>query len=174
MNAVLGIATLLAVLALPAQADWRAALDGGKPVGQATLRWFGLRIYDAKLWSATGRYDPDAPFALEITYRKSIRAEQLVNTSLEEFRRIGAPAAQFERWRGYMLRAFPDVTDGDRLIGLFVPGVGARFYAALAGQPERLQARIDDPDFARWFFGIWLHPATREPALRQHLIGQTR
>ncbi len=31
---------------------------------------------------------------------------------------------------------------------------------------------INEPDFARRFFGIWLSPATSAPTLRAQLLGQ--
>ena len=65
-----------------------------------------------------------------------------------------------------MAELFPDVGDGDTLVGLHLPGVGARFV--LNGQ---VRGQVDDPLFARLFFGIWLSPQTSEPALRQALLG---
>ena len=65
-----------------------------------------------------------------------------------------------------MEAAFPDVKDGDRLTGRYEPGSGAQFF--FNGQPRQ---RIDDAQFARLFFGIWLSPQTSEPALREQLLG---
>ena len=53
---------------------------------------------------------------------------------------------------------------GDRITGLHLPGTGARFL--LNGRPRR-SAR---PRVCPLFFGIWLSPATSEPALRQSLL----
>jgi hypothetical protein len=65
-----------------------------------------------------------------------------------------------------MEQIFPDVRAGDTLIGVYRPGAGAQFY-----HQERLVGQIDDPEFARAFFSIWLDPRTREPRLRERLIG---
>ena len=65
-----------------------------------------------------------------------------------------------------MLRVFPDVRKGDRLLGLQRPGEAAVFW--LNG---RLRGEIRDAEFARRFFGIWLSPQTSEPALRRALLG---
>jgi hypothetical protein len=35
-----------------------------------------------------------------------------------------------------------------------------------------LLGTIDDPVFARAFFAIWLDPRTREPQLRNRLLGK--
>ncbi len=57
-----------------------------------------------------------------------------------------------------MSQAFVDVKDGTRITGVFLPEQGCRFY--VDGQ---LQHVIDDPEFARAFFSIWLDPQTAAP-----------
>jgi len=44
--------------------------------------------------------------------------------------------------------------------------VGCRFYVG-----DQLQHEIRDPEFAEAFFAIWLDPRTRDPELRQQLLG---
>jgi len=41
----------------------------------------------------------------------------------------------------------------------------------LNGKPY---GEVRDPEFAPLFFGIWLSPATSEPALRQSLLAQVQ
>jgi len=145
-------------------------LPGARPLGSATLRFFGLRVYDARLW--VGGQPPGAdwvasPFALELQYARSLKGEQIAERSLAEMRRqgeIGEPVA--ERWLGNMKQLFPDVNAGDRITGLNLPGTGARFFVngRLRGEPR-------EADFARMFFGIWLSPRTSEPAMREQLLG---
>ena len=60
----------------------------------------------------------------------------------------------------------PDVRSGDRLVGVYLPGQGAVFRSG-----GRVLGRVDDAEFARLFFGIWLSPQTSEPGLRQALVG---
>ena len=145
-------------------------LPGARPLGSATLRFFGLRVYDARLWVAGPVPGADwaaAPFALELLYARSLKGEQIAERSLVEMRRqgdIAEPVA--ERWLGNMKQLFPDVNAGDRITGLNLPGTGARFYVngRLRGEPR-------EADFARMFFGIWLSPRTSEPAMREQLLG---
>jgi hypothetical protein len=61
---------------------------------------------------------------------------------------------------------FPDVQSGDRITGLYLPGQGARFYFG-----ERLLGEVNDAEFARAFFAIWLDPRTRAPALLESMRG---
>jgi hypothetical protein len=50
-------------------------------------------------------------------------------------------------------------------MGFYKPNEGAEFWF----QQKRLGA-ITDPQFAKLFFGIWLHEATSAPAIRQAWI----
>jgi hypothetical protein len=74
---------------------------------------------------------------------------------------------QADGWRKAMSELFPDVKRGDRITGVHVPGVGARFYFN-----DRLLGDVADETFSRTFFGIWLSPKTSQPRMRETLIGQ--
>ena len=151
---------------------WRDALPHSPPsrmIGEGEYRWFGLRIYTAQLWAAQTPVTLDAPLALRLTYARDISGQRLVDTSLDEVRRIDgrtASDATLERWRAALLQVLPDVRTGDHLTGVYLPARGARFYAN-----DLFTGQIDDPALARAFFAIWLDPATRAPALRQRLLG---
>jgi len=152
-----------------AQAGWRDELPQARAVGAGELRWFGLRIYHAALWSERQPFDPDARFALQLTYYRSISRERLVQASMDEMRRLGnAPreAATQERWAAQLRQAFTDVEGGDQLIGVYLPGHGMRMY-----DRNKLLADMPDPQLAQAFFAIWLHPASRDQDLRRKLLG---
>ena len=53
------------------------------------------------------------------------------------------------------------------IIGLLLPGQGARFFFN-----GRASGELAEAEFARLFFGIWLSPRTSEPALREQLLGR--
>lgn len=147
-----------------------AALEGPRLVGQGLLRWFGLRVYDATLWSAGRRFDPARPlefaFALELRYLRALEGSAIAQASVREMARMGlGSAAQHETWLQQMRTLFPNVGDGDRLAGIHRPGKGAEFL----GNDAPI-GRIDDPEFARAFFSIWLDPRTSAPELRRALI----
>lgn len=138
--------------------------------GEARLRFLGLPVYDIRLWAAPP-FRPErwaeTPLALEIRYARRLDGRAIAERSLAEMTRQGElPAESAERWLGEMTRLFPDVQEGDRILGLKQPGVGATFY--LNG---RLRGEVRDAQFARRFFGIWLAPQTSEPGLRQRLLG---
>ncbi len=174
-RALLLLPLLLAAPGLRAQAaapaELAADLPGAKLQGSGLLRFIGLKIYDARLWLGSQALGADwstTPLALELQYARSLHGAQIAERSLKEMRRQGEIApADAERWLGAMKQVFPDVKENDRITGLNLPGVGARFFVNGA-----LKGDIRDPQFARLFFGIWLSEKTSEPALRNALLGR--
>lgn len=137
--------------------------------GQGKLTWFGFHVYDAALY-APARFDTANAsahaFVLELTYARKLDGKSIAEASRDEIERMGfGTAAQRARWLDRMQRLFPDVTKGQRLAGVNVPGSGARFYF-----DGRFIGSIDDPEFARAFFAIWLDERTRAPQLREGLL----
>ena len=157
---------------------WIAQAEPGRdatarlvPRGEGALRWMGLLVYRARLWAPPAGWRSDAEYALEIRYARALRGAQLAERSIVEMQQhtgAGTPA-QHAHWREAMQRLFPDVNEGDCLVGHARPGGPADFY--LNG---RLLGTIDDPAFAPAFFGIWLSESTSQPALRRALLGAAR
>ena len=158
-----------AVSALPA--ELLSALPGAQALGSARLRFLGLEIYEATLWSVSGFQSAayaQSPLALELRYARSLSGRLIAERSLQEMQRQGSLGAEREqRWLAAMVQAFPDVAAGDRITGLHTPGVGARFW--FNGQSR---TSVADAAFSRVFFGIWLSEATSEPQMRSQLLGQ--
>jgi hypothetical protein len=147
------------------------AAELGQPhaAGTTRLKFLGLSIYDARLWVTPGfqalRFAQHS-LALELTYLRSLKGNLIAERSIQEMRRAGNGSAASEpRWLAAMQEAFPDVKEGDRITGIHLPTVGARFY--FNGQ---LRATIQDLEFSQQFFGIWLAPSTSEPRLRTELL----
>lgn len=144
-----------------------SVLETCRMVGKGRLRWWGFHVYDAALWSRDGRWQADAPYVLDIVYARRISGAQLAATSIDEMRRMGfSDEARLARWDAAMRGLFPDVQPGSRLIGVYLPRRGVRFHSATG-----LLGSIEDPEFARRFFEIWLDPRTQTPDLRAALLG---
>lgn len=146
-------------------------LMGARLAGTARLRFFGLHIYDARLWVGARALGTDwaaSPFALELQYARGLKGEQIAERSLTEMRRQGEiDDVTAERWLGNMKQIFPDVQAGDRITGLNLPGMGVRFFVN-----GTMRSEVREAEFARTFFGIWLSPRTSEPAMREQLLGR--
>lgn len=158
----------LSAPALPS--ELHAVLPQAQRIGCAVLRFFGLRVYEACLW-ASADFRPERyaqqPIALELRYERKLDGTAIAERSIAEMRRIGAFSEEKARqWLELMTRAFPDVVAQDRLLG-WSDGQGeVQFF-----HNTRLTASIQDPEFARLFFGIWLAPESSAPALRKSLLG---
>ena len=148
----------------PELSDWKSQ-------GAATMRFFGLRIYEAKLWAQgtaiNAKNWASTPLALELTYARSLSGKEIAKRSLVEMRRQGEISeADAAKWLADMEAAFPDVKEGDRISGVVTePGSAIQFF--INGKPGR---KVSDSAFARLFIGIWLAPQTSEPGLRKALL----
>lgn len=153
--------------------ELRPELSGALPkaqrIGTGRLTVWGFQVYDARLWAQPGfrvaNFD-SAPLALELSYLRAFKAEEVAERSIKEMRRSRPVSdAQASRWMANLLRVIPDIRIGDRVMGVHRPGVGAAFWVNGKNTGEVL-----DAEFAKLFFGIWLSPNTSEPKLRDALL----
>jgi hypothetical protein len=150
-----------------------AELAQPRLAGSSRYTYWGFDIYQATLWVEPGFRGSEparSRFALELHYLRGFKGRDIARRSIDEMRRVGQFSdTQAQAWLQAMQAAFPDVAAGDRLTGIHLPGQGARFLAN--GRPT---ADVNDPEFARLFFGIWLSDKTPEPQLRLALLGLDR
>ena len=179
---LVAVAPLSPAVAQPAAANPAAAMNSatyitryvsdGRLAGEGRLTWLGFHVYDARLYAAAD-FDVANPFArpfvLELTYARKLDGSGIADASRDEIERLGfGTEAQRGAWHKQMTALFPDVDKGRRIAGVYQPDSGARFYVdgSYAGA-------IDEPEFARAFFSIWLDPRTRAPRLRESLLKGT-
>lgn len=154
---------LLALLGWPLATLSAVTLPHGlRRWGRGEYRRFGFLVYEASLWAGEDPQHP--PLALRLDYRRSISGDDIVRASIDAMRPLVAADAPIDAWAERMRSIFPDVQEGDHLLGVWQDD-GARFY-----QGERLIGEVADAAFARAFFGIWLHVDTAAPALRRALL----
>jgi hypothetical protein len=169
-------ACLCLLVLLPAQANTlrpevEISLPSAQLSGQGSYHWFGLKLYDAYLWRETKKNNNgpwwQVPFALELVYARNLSGERIAQASIDEIRKLelGTPAQQSE-WLRWMIEAFPDVNEGTRLSGIYIPEQGVRFY-----RDGRLLKHISDVEFAKAFFAIWLDERSSAGSLRRALLG---
>ncbi len=151
-----------------ATSAWEAFLPTPKPVGEGQFRRWGFLIYDATLWSSNGRYEAADPFALRLSYARTVSRDQIVDASIDQMLEVGIDVAQHPDWSYELRQVFADVNEGDSLTGIYMPGKGAVFF-----YNNQLTGQIDEA-LAQAFFSIWLDPKTTEPDLRLSLLGLTK
>ena len=171
--AVLFGASNLAFAQATAASEIASELGAAKLSGQGKLTYFGLHVYDARLWVQDGFKAADyarLPLALELEYARTLYGKLIAERSLDEMKR-GAEVtdAKSGEWLAQMKTLFTDVSKGDRITGVQLPGVATRIFIN-----GKLRGEVRDAEFTRLFFGIWLSPRTSEPKLRDALLGPAR
>jgi len=137
-------------------------------VGEGRLRLWGFNVYDATLYAPKGQWDESKPYALKITYLRSISSEKIIDRSLEEMESYGDFTTEvIKRWREQMAKIIPDVDKGYVLNGIRTKDGHTIFY-----NDERELGRIEDDQFTNAFFNIWLNEKTTAPDLRRKLLAQ--
>lgn len=156
---MLRVAFIIAVLAVPTflQASTiKTVLSTAQIRGEATFRFIGLPIYQARLYTKDGApLDWSRDFGIELNYLRNLTKNDLVESTLEELGRIGQPLPV----RDQLSQCFDDVSKGDqylavsrgqdqigfwrngvRVCTLTHPKIKHRFMAIFVGQDTRSKA----------------------------------
>lgn len=134
--------------------------------GCGVFSWSVFRLYRACLY-VRGSLESGQPYALVLSYLRKVTAQQIADTSVQQFERLGfGTPEQRTQWGSVLLQLLPDVTLGDQLTGLFYPDQKVVFFDG-----TRRLGVVEDAEFARAFAAIWLDPRTQGQALRKALLG---
>jgi Chalcone isomerase-like len=180
---------VLSGIATPPQASAQSnslaasSIPNSRLLGSGTLRWLAFKVYDARLYApielASAKNWQQVPLALQLTYARSIKGEQIAQASADEMSRIGTgDSAKIAAWSVAMKQLFPDVKEGDQIVGVYKPNQSVVFF--LNGKPLTINSgtsttnlgALSDPNFGKAFFAIWLDAKTRDQGLRKALLGQ--
>jgi hypothetical protein len=156
-----------AVLATPKPAELANVIRADAPFGTASMHWLWMTAYDAELWTDAPKWSMSSPFALTLRYHHSFDGLDIVERTIKEMHNVD-PSLGKDRlaaYRAKLVDLFPSVKPGDEITALYAPGAPVRFF-----YNGRLTGELDDADFAKPFFGIWLSPRTSDPALRAQLL----
>ncbi|MFL9925819.1 chalcone isomerase family protein [Herbaspirillum lusitanum] len=168
---------LAATAAAAAPPHIAQALPHAFASGSGGFRWFGMRIYDARLWldqplpaNSANAFDAllksSAPFALDLRYARKLSGKRIAEASADQIEKLGlGNPGQRQQWLDQMRALFPDVQEGSHLSGIFTPNKGVSFF-----MDGKAIGQIEDPQFGKAFFAIWLAPETSAPELRQALL----
>jgi hypothetical protein len=137
-------------------------------VGHGRMTFLAWKLYDATLYAPGGNYDENKPFALVLSYLHAFKGDDIANQSISEMKRLGlSDVSKIDKWRAEMKDIFPDVSAGDEITGVYIPG-GATIFC----QGQDALGVIKDPMFGRNFFGIWLDEKSKSATLRQSILGE--
>lgn len=137
-------------------------------VGQARFSLLGLSLFDAAVYTETGRFAWNDEFALSLTYKRNAREEVLLNRTIRGMTERGAGDAKtLAPLRERLGACYTDVARGDRFTAVSTGPDTARFY--LNGKEA---CTVTWPDLRRNFFGIWLDAKGGQAKLSAKLRGE--
>lgn len=170
IQSTLAALAALIITASPALArplEVARALPEAQSVGQAPYRVLAFHVFDAELWADRAAFSWDRPFALSLTYQRSIPARAIINRTITEMTQRGAGTPQsLEPLRASLENCFADVRPGDRITGVSTGPSTARFYYNGVRRCE-----VEWTGFRRDFFGIWLDARGSQRAMSAQLRG---
>lgn len=151
-------------LALPAKIEDKN--DVWHVVGEGSLNFLFLDVYDIALYTENGSFNAALPYMLVIEYFHAFSADDIIERSLSEMH-LQSPLSRKERaqFKGYLKRSIPDVRNHDMIRAKMIPKQGIEFQV---NNEEPI--KIADANFAARFLDIWLGKKTSEPELRKKLL----
>ena len=161
------IAMLLGSMTVSLADSWMGLVPDAEIVGQARFKVFLFKIYDATLFAANGRFDPDGAYALRLNYLVDASKAQIVKRSLVEMgRQTKADEAQLEIWKVFLDASFRDLKDGESATAVHNRDGSITFYLNdVEGET------INDADFADAFMNIWLSDKAKDLDFSRALRG---
>jgi len=143
----------------------KSQAPGIRPLGRGRETVWGIHVYDATLWVVGARYTPAEPHALDIEPGRKVSADTLINTAMDEMRRLKlGDASQLASWRVEMKQLMPNVNSGDQIV-IFCP-TDAKTMMYYNG---RIQGQVNDATLCPAIMNEWLHPASKS-GVRQSLL----
>jgi hypothetical protein len=173
MSKLLALASLLLALtssAVTAQESCPIPPEKSfEQVGKTRLKVLFWSVYDAELWTDSGNYPSYNQRLLRLRYLRSIAADDLVDTTADEWQRLGIElTAEHRTWLTNLRSMWPNVNKGDCLMLVEDDNGFADFYNA-----NGLLGTIESQLFTDQFLAIWLDEKSRFDDERKQLIGVT-
>ena len=145
-------------------------LDDLKKVGEAKLKVLFWDVYNSSLYSKTGEYKEEQfPQALKINYLRDIDAEDLIERTQDEWKKLGIKQVIFSQWIPLLINIFPDIKKGDVLLLIVNKNQQSEFFFN-----GKTIGQITDQTFGKNFLRIWLDKNCSYPNVRFKLIGSNK
>lgn len=141
---------------------------GLKLVGEGKMSFLFWDVYLARLYTPSGDYKNTlSPMALEFNYLMDIEAKDLIEETVNQWRKQKMQQHEDEKlWTEQLFAIWPDVAEGDQLLFVVDENHHSRFY-----HNQNLVGTIESKDFSKRFSAIWLSEKTTAPKVRKKLLG---
>lgn len=143
-------------------------IEALEKVGETRLSVWFWDVYDAALYTDSGNYNTYQQRALQLNYLRSISADDLVDTTAEEWEKLNIKlSSEHQQWLAQLRDIWPDVTKGDCLMLVENAAGESVFYNA-----EGELGSVASAQFTDDFLAIWLSPNSRFREERDALVGE--
>ena len=141
---------------------------GLKLVGEGKMTFLFWDVYLARLYTPSGGYKNTlTPLALEFNYLMDIEAKDLIEETVNQWRKQKMQRHDDERlWLEQLNAIWPNVAEGDQLLFVVDENHYSRFY-----HNQNYLGVIESIDFSKRFSAIWLSENTTAPKVRKKLLG---
>lgn len=141
-----------------------------KIVGQAKLKVLFWDVYHSTFYSPNGQYQKEQfPQVLRIDYLRDIKAEDLLDKTLEEWNDLEVEKSNADRWLVLLKDIFPDISEGDSLIIRIDKNQQSEFF-----YNGKTIGKITETEFGPQFLRIWLDEKCSYPKVCQKLRGKSK
>ncbi len=138
-------------------------------IGAAPMKFMGLKVYDAALWSENKEFSYDRRFAIHIKYNMSFIKENLAERSIDEIEETHDLSSRERReYLEKLNEIFVNIKKGDEKVALFDPKNGVTLF-----YNNQKIGEISSLKFARLFVDIWLDEKGSHPKVTQKLLGKS-
>ena len=165
---------LLALLILIPSLSWTSEVEqevfqSPKLIGEGTLKVLMWEVYDLRLYTDGTAFSWQDKFMLEFDYSRELKKESVIDASLKEFKlQPKVSDKDIGAWEVYLEQVIQPVQKGAKATVQWVPE-GQIIFHYEGSKP----AVIENEQFARAFFNIWLGEQTSRPKLRSQLLGDS-
>ncbi|MGB7316660.1 MAG: hypothetical protein WBC85_01705, partial [Planktotalea sp.] len=124
----------------------------------------GVQLYDARLFTKGGAaLNWSQDFALELTYKRKLSQNDLVEGTLREMKRLGKPLPA----RAQLQACYQGVNPGDRYLAVSRGADQLDFWRS-----GRKSCTLRQSDIKTGFMTIFLSEKSRSPRFTRALLGQ--
>jgi len=142
----------------------KSVLPDAQLRGAATFRFVGFPLYEAQLFTRAGApLDWDADFGLELKYLRNLTENDLVEGTLRELERTGAPLPP----RAQLEQCYKDVRAGDRYVAVSKGPDAIGFWLN-----DTFMCTLSQPRIKTSFMEIFLGDNTRSKSFARALRGE--
>jgi hypothetical protein len=126
------------------------------PIGTATFRYFGFKVYDAKVFAPAGTKNISdvlgkVPVKLELKYARELTARDFIESGEAYMKDNGQiPFESIKQFSDQMNKLYQDVEEGDVYQIYFEPGQGVQLF--LNDIPK---GQVKNDTFATAYLNIW-------------------